>query len=120
MSVDSVLNLATYGSISTDGERFTDPCVAEIDHLGWTKGRSCSLTSGKDVVAGFLRGITLAKFCTRLCHSLQRIWHCFATGQCSTPCCKAHTKLPNNNVKTLPWPGLSPDFNPIEVSVGSP
>ena len=47
--------LATYGSVSTDGERFTDPCLAEIDRQGWTKSRSSSLISCKDVVAGFLR-----------------------------------------------------------------
>ena len=34
MSADSVLNLATYDSIPTNGERFTDPCIAEIDRWG--------------------------------------------------------------------------------------
>ena len=74
MGVDSVLSLATYDSVSTNGERFTDPCVAEIDRWGWTKSRSCSLTLCKDVVAGFLCSVTLAKCCTQLCfHSLLRI-----------------------------------------------
>ena len=54
MSVDSVLNLAINSSVSTDGERLTDPCVAEIDRWGWTKKQIMFL----DFVQGRGRGIS--------------------------------------------------------------
>lgn len=88
-------------------ERFADGCVKEVDRLGgsgvmiWGGISHVGKTNLK-IVVGNLNGI---RYCEEILEQDKARCHISRV---------AMNFLNDNHIRTLPWPALSPDLNPIE------